>query len=149
MKQLITALIFTFSCTAIASDYLGTGPEYLGTGPEYLGTGPEYLAGSTTVSSSHKSIATKANTSGKSNRIFSSEGRTYKKVDGGVIDLQTGEFIPKGGKSRHPDILIDSQTGQAIPRTGAVYTDPRDGKVYQPVAGGVIDTRTGKFHPTN
>jgi len=48
-----------------------------------------------------------------------------------------------------PQTLHDPFTGRTMPRTGAGYTDPATGTFYHDAGGGVVNTKTGEFIPTN
>ncbi|MDZ7752679.1 MAG: hypothetical protein U5S82_13675 [Gammaproteobacteria bacterium] len=56
---------------------------------------------------------------------------------------------PSMSQPAAPQNLHDPHTGKIMPRTGSGYTDPATGTFYQGVAGGVVNTRTGRFIPTN
>ncbi|MES1934274.1 hypothetical protein T35B1_16796 [Salinisphaera shabanensis T35B1] len=46
--------------------------------------------------------------------------------------------------------LVDPRTGQVLqPTGGGNYVNPRNGDVYTGAAGGVVNTKTGRFSPTH
>jgi hypothetical protein len=59
-------------------------------------------------------------------------------------------FVYNPGRANGGGNLVNPRTGEVMVPTGPNYTGTRDGTVYVPAGPhGVIDTRSGRFVPTN
>lgn len=60
-----------------------------------------------------------------------------------------GGFVNQDGSNSRSN-LVNPKTGEVMVPTGPNYTGTQDGTVYVPAGPhGVIDTRNGKYVPTN
>jgi hypothetical protein len=77
-------------------------------------------------------------------------------ISTGLVSFASaGEINPQGffgsqNKGYDRGNLVNPQTGEVIVPTGPNYTGTQDGRVYVPAGPhGVIDTRSGRYVPTN
>jgi hypothetical protein len=65
-------------------------------------------------------------------------------------DLNNSGFVGQGSRALGTGNLVNPRTGEVMVPIGPNFTGSRDGTVYIPAGPhGVIDTRSGRYIPTN